>query len=315
MSTSLIDIPKSKLKLFYLLLIYVTLLCSMVKSTDSFQNIIYGKINNNETSFLKNNEIKSSENDVTKFYSSKYNLQEFLRYLFDSNSNITKQFEILRENKNFLTLLSSETYSLNITEHTINSLIFLIQRAIPVNYIIKNDTSNPLPLAIDTASLSIIIPELSSTYSQNTNMTLTVYEDNLNCKIPSISMAIDGIYFDFDIALKMAVFNSETNIYDEILDTIISVRIKATVYTQDNKLNIFLMKVVVDDLKIKLNSLDLEQDTLQTKFTGFLSLIIDQTRKMMSDIDVLKTLNGFSGLNFSSFEVITNVGSIVATIK
>ena len=134
-------------------------------------------------------------------------------------------------------------------------------------------------------------------------MTIKVYEDKASCLVPIITMAIDWIYFDFDVGLKMAVFNQETAVYDEILDAVISTQIKAIVYKQENKLNIFLMKVVVEDFNIKSNVLQLEKDTLVIKFTGFFSLIIDQTRKMLTQIDVLKIMNDFSGLNFSYFEV------------
>jgi len=322
MKTYFPDILKRKSIVFTLISISVIMLLTAVKSSDDLENIIFGKVEN-KTGFLKAKSEKTAETSLEKIFPFKNYFEEIMTNLILSKSkNLTenkKNIRLVHKNLNNQNILkffkASETNTLNITEHTINSLLFMVQRAIPINYSVKNDTSNPLPLAIDTASLSLIIPELSSIYSKNTNMTLTVYEDSLNCGIPLINIAIDGIYFDFYIGLKMSVFNEETQVFDEILDTIISTEIKASVYTQDNKLNIFLMKVFVDDLDIKTNTLNLEKETLQTKFTGFLSLIIDQTRKMMTQIDVLKILNEFSGLDFSSFDVMTDVGSILVTIK
>lgn len=321
MRTSLSNMFKRKLLIFTLLTISALSFC-ITESFNNFENIIYGKVEE-KAGFLKPKTQQSEEKPFEKFFILKNNFEEIITNFILSNSkSLTETKKNNRQNneskenkKNILAFRTSETNTLNITEYTVNSLLFMLQRAIPINLSIKNDNSNPLPLAIDTASLSLIIPELSAKYSQNTNMTLTVYENNVDCAAPEINMAIDGIYINFDIGLKMAVFNEETQQFNEILDTIISAEIKATVFTQDNKLNVFLMKVVVNDLNIKNNVLDLDKDTLEMKFTGFLSLIIDQTRKMLTEVDVLKSLNNFSGLDFTSFEVMSNVGSMIVTIQ
>lgn len=211
---------------------------------------------------------------------------------------------------------SQGAHLLNITEHSLNSGLLLAQRGFPINLSIKNDSKISLPISIDTASLSLIIPELSTNYPKNTNMSLTVYEDNKSCAAPVITMAIDGIYLDFDVGLKLSVFNSETGDYNEILDVTISSEIKATIFTQENKLNIFLMKVDIEELSLKNNVLSLDKDTLKIKFLGFFSLLIDQTRKMLTNIDVLKILNDLTGKEtFTTLEIMANVGSLILKIN
>jgi len=249
--------------------------------------------------FMKDSIVNQIKNQKSKAIETKSNLK-FLENKKISDKNDDKH---------------AETNSLKFTDDSIDSLLMMAQRAIPLNFSFKNNTANPLPIAIDSSSLSLIIPELSTKYPENTNMTLTIYENSESCRKPNITMAIDGTYLDFDIGIKMAVFNQDSMEYEEILDVIISSHIKTTIFTEDNKLNLFIMKFVVDDLDLKTNLLDLSKDNLITKFSGFFSLIVEQTRKKVTQVDVLKILNNFSGINFSSFKVIVNVGNIDIQIQ
>jgi len=295
-----------------------------IGASESYKNSSTSLIESND--HLNTKGKANNENIIDKTFSLDNYIKNFIEKSILTEGKAVLDSSDIIKSKEKLHFLAEEKFqkkgkildemnNLNITAHSLNSLLFMAQRAFPINYIVKNDSSNPLPLAIDTSSLSLIIPELSIKYPKNTNMTLTIYEDAKSCVVPIISMAIDGVYLDFDIGIKMAVFNDETSEFDEILDTVISSSIKMTVFTQDNKLNVFLMKIIVEDLNIKINTLDLDKEILTTKFTGFFSLIIDQTRKMVTEIDVLKMMNDFYGYNFSYLEVLMNIGSTILKIQ
>ena len=210
---------------------------------------------------------------------------------------------------------SNETYNFKVTDESLNSILFMAQRANPINLQVRNDSGLNLPIGIDTKSLSLIIPELSEAYPTNTNMTITVYENSSACKRPILDMAIDGVYLDLDLGLKFAVYNSTSLKYDEIIDIVISTEVKTTIYTDKNLLSIFIMKATLSNLKFNNNTLNLKEQSLLQKFNGFFRVLISQTRTMLTNVEILSTLNKLTNLNFSSLDLTVNLHDAELTIK
>ena len=253
---------------------------------------------------------------VGNFLSNKFDNLNFLQDKSIENLSLSQENNKIQ---NFLNLnlkkVLENIQTLNVTEHSINSVLLLGQRSMPLNLSLKNDSSNILPIPIDTASLSLILSQLTQKYPENTNMTITIYEDPKTCQVPVLEMAIDGVYLNFQVGIIFSVFNSETLEYDVVLNTVMSMEVKLTIYTKENKLNFFILKINVKDTDIVSNSLEISKDELLSKFRGFMSVMIDQSRKMTTQIDVLQKLNEFSGLNFTLFEVIVNIGNLVLNIQ
>jgi hypothetical protein len=294
----MLNIPKNFKKYIFLYL-FITL----IKITYSSNN--YNKEDN--LKFLNDNFLKTEEKNNKK------NIIEDIakKIIIDSLPDL--------KNNTLIKIITKETsdgiYKLNITEETINTVLLIAQRSFAINLQVKNDSSLPLPIGIDTASLSILIPELSEYYPENTNMTITIYESPSYCKRPILDFAIDGVYLDFDLGLKFSIFNSETLQYDEILDFIISTEIKSTIFTENNKLTIFIMKASISELKFNNNVFNLKAENIQERLNGFFRVLISQTRAMLTNIDILNILNTLTGLNFTSFDFTVNVGNAIITIS
>ena len=283
--------------------IFLYLFITLIKITYSSNN--YNKEDN--LKFLNDNFLKTEEKNNKK------NIIEDIakKIIIDSLPDLKNNTLIKKITKE----TSDGIYKLNITEETINTVLLIAQRSFAINLQVKNDSSLPLPIGIDTASLSILIPELSEYYPENTNMTITIYESPSYCKRPILDFAIDGVYLDFDLGLKFSIFNSETLQYDEILDFIISTEIKSTIFTENNKLTIFIMKASISELKFNNNVFNLKAENIQERLNGFFRVLISQTRAMLTNIDILNILNTLTGLNFTSFDFTVNVGNAIITIS
>jgi len=113
---------------------------------------------NTNTKFLEDSSLEKNKL-IIEIFEKAFPLKALLENFIKNNIFTNKNFLNLGKSagKKALKTELAEATSLNITEHTLNSVLLIAQRFFPINLSIKNDTSN-LPLAVDTASLSIIIP-------------------------------------------------------------------------------------------------------------------------------------------------------------
>lgn len=85
-----------------------------------------------------------------------------LIYIFGCSEILSIQVE---ENLRFdlaaLKNLINEPRNLNISDFSLNTALFMLQRSFTIDILARNDSLNPLPIPIDTMSLSILVDEFN----------------------------------------------------------------------------------------------------------------------------------------------------------
>jgi hypothetical protein len=225
-------------------------------------------------------------------------------------NNILKT--LLKQNNKKIT--NEKKLSLNISDYSINAALFMAQRAIHFDHTFKNDTNNSLPINIDTASLNIIVDELSK-YDQNMNMTLRIYENSQAHAVPKIFSDIDGILINLEAGMEFGIFENESEESKILLTFDFPIKLKVLFDTSNNKLSITLNSISAGNIRIVNDILGVDIDKLKLALTNFLKVAVNGLKDDMTNIDILAKINDMSGRNYTKFDTDTNFGYNALSIE
>lgn len=208
-----------------------------------------------------------------------------------------------------LKFLDSETKTLNVSDFTLNTALFMVHRGVPLTITSYNNTENQLPIAIDSQSLKILVDELGK-IDPNRNMSLRIYEDPSIHQVPKIITDIDGNSLNLQIGMEFGVFydSAQTN-PTIVLDMDITVLIKMGYdISSQKKLSIHFPLIKVKDINIKSDTLSVDKDLLFISLTNFFKIAVDGVKDMTSNIDVLTLLQNLTTATYTGYDIVPKFG-------
>lgn len=213
---------------------------------------------------------------------------------------------------------------LNITDSTLNSILFMAQRGVKLEMTVKNETESTLPITIDTKGLSQLIPELSS-LGDNLPMQLRVYETFGVHPVPTVTTHFDGTSIQFQLGLDMSVLD-ETNKNDEaqkkngeyklLLTTKLSGHIQLQINADNELLSIYIPDFTIDNIEILQDGLGgVQVERFTDNLNMMIGVALQQVKPQLQNIDILAKINERTKLNYTDIDVFYNKGYVLITLK
>jgi hypothetical protein len=222
---------------------------------------------------------------------------------------IVKSFENKIKNRKFLSIQNNnKDLLLNITDFSVNAVLFMAQRAFSIDITARNDSSNPLPLNIDTQSLSLLVDEFNK-FEKNLNMTFRIYEDVNLHQVPKFYTDPEGSFLNLQVGLEFGVYEDETSTEDKkLLNINVPARIKVQLDITDNKLSILFSSIKVDDITFYTDELSVDREKLKLSLANFMKTAVQGLKSNITNIDVLGQVNSLTGSNYSKLETVADYG-------
>jgi hypothetical protein len=194
---------------------------------------------------------------------------------------------------------------LNITDMTANSLFYILDKN---EYSKTIDNSTALPITIDSKGLSQIIPEFTQKFAENTELTVTVYKHEKH-DAPILDTSITGTYISFEFGLDIKHG-------DEVLITSsLSGHLKIQLYTSENKLNVFISNLVVDNIKEIGGSLPIDIEVYKSNTNMVIKIALSQFKEKLKNIELIPIINQKLGTNFTAINISQNKGFITIALN
>ncbi len=235
-------------------------------------------------------------------------------------TNIITEFftkNILTENSvgvgKFLEISEEKIRKLKISDFTLNALFYLVERAVKLDIRAKNDSSNPLPISIDSDSLSIIVNELKK-YEQNVPMSLRIYHDINKHPTPKVITDPEGSLLNAYFGMEFGIFAQDTTEPTTILNIDVSIRLKYQLETTANKFSFGMKYVSIKDIVINYDELNVNTEKLKVSLTNFIKVAYDSVDEKITDVDILKILNDFIKSDFTIFDIFMDYGYFMIMI-
>lgn len=222
---------------------------------------------------------------------------------------IFKSIEYKINSGKFLSIKDeSKDLLLNMTDFSVNAVLFMAQRAFPIDITARNDSMNPLPLNIDTQSLNLLVDEFNK-FDKNLNMTFRIYEDVKLHQVPKFYTDPEGSFLNLQVGLEFGVYMDETSTEDKkLLNMNVPVRIKIQLDTTENKLSVLFTSIKVDDINFYLDELSVDREKLKLTLANFMKTAIQGLKSNITNIDVLEKVNSLTGSNYSKLETVADYG-------
>jgi len=203
--------------------------------------------------------------------------------------------------------------SLKISDFTLNGLFYLIERVVKLDILAKNDSSNPLPIAIDSESLSIMVNELKK-YQQNIPMSLRIYHNKTQHHTPRVITDPEGSLLTAELGMEFAVLPQKSTEYVPILNFDLILHLKYQLETTANKFSFGMKYVNVKDININYDELSVNTEKLKVSLTNFIKVAYDSIDENITDVDVLKIINNFISSDFTKFDIFMDYGYFMIMI-
>jgi hypothetical protein len=254
-------------------------------------------------SFIISNELLNR-----KFLNNKLN-EENSSYILIKNMIQSFLFENVDfGEKTFLSTPNQEKM-LNITDFTLNALMFIGQRGFKLDITAKND-SNPLPVPIDSNTLSSIVEEFSK-FEKNTNMSLRIYEDASKHKVPKIFTDTEGTTLMIEFGMDFGIFKDGEESSTQVLSINVPLNIKFQFEVTNNLFTLSLANVNVKDVTINHDELTVNIEKLEMGLEKFVEAAFVGLKDDVTKKDVLTLMNNFTGSHFTKFDMVTDYGYIL----
>jgi hypothetical protein len=187
----------------------------------------------------------------------------------------------------------------------------MAQRAVHLDIIAKNDTENPLPIAVDTKSLSLLVDELNR-YPNNLNMSLRIVEDASRHAVPKIITDDDGSLVSLQIGMEFGVYDNENSTDATIVLSIdLPIAVKIQLDTRNNKLSVVISSISVGEILVNVDTLEVDRAKLKLSMRNFFKVAVEGLKEKLLNIDVLAKINELTGDNFKRIDVFTDYGLIL----
>jgi hypothetical protein len=222
--------------------------------------------------------------------------------------------EIEIKNLNELKFLENRDLLLNISDFSVNAILFMAQRGLNLDITAKNDSSNPLPMSIDTNNMNILVEELKR-YPANMNMTLRIYENSTLHPVPRIVTDPDGPLLFLSLGMEFGVYEADQTEPTQVLSYSLPARIKLQLEDTNNKLTIGLVWVDVADLIIYSDYLNVDRERLRVSMQNFISVAFSGVKSSLTGIDVLRKISDLTGYTYSNLDVLSNYGNNIIHIS
>ena len=234
--------------------------------------------------------------------------------------HLTNYVTNLEKNTKFLNKDSDNVKYLNITDFTVNAILNIAHKSFADTLDITLDEKEKpkdFPININSASLSMLVEEFGR--MSNTQMSLRLFVNKE--KTPEISIKVDGFRLFVSIGMEFGMFYQK-DIATSVLHTEMDLLVKIHLTSKNNKLNIDISKIYVEECFISFNPMSVNQDKLKINAEKFFNLIAANIRGDMDNIDVPALLNNvlkeklqMEKHNFTDFDLFINDGSFHFTLK
>jgi hypothetical protein len=238
-------------------------------------------------------------------------------YLSEGFSNLIsemliKEMDIKKIDE--LRFLENRDLLLNISDFSVNAALFMAQRSLNLDITAKNDSSNPLPMSIDTKNMNLLVDELRK-YPENMNMTLRIYENSTLHPVPRVLSDPDGPLILLTLGMEYGVYESGQTEPTQVLSYSLPAKIKLQLEDTNNKLTIGLLWVEVADLIIYYDSLNVDRERLRVSMQNFISVAFSGVKSDLTSIDVLGKIANLTGYTYTNLDVLSNYGNNIIHIS
>jgi hypothetical protein len=233
-----------------------------------------------------------------------------LKYLEDIDTKRSFGLKLFQQylTQNFLE--KTEVSYLNITDYSINSALYLIPNIVNLEIKLDNKTQSPLPLTIDSKGLQLIVPELAN-YPNNYNMSLRIFFDENNHTRPYISSQIDGSILYINFGMDFGINDSDDPNKDTHSILIIDIKayIRIEYFNKIGDLPVHLNTFKLQSINVRPeSSLDVDKNRLLSSLNAFLKIAVNLIDTMIEELDFFNEIKKVTGLEFHTFDIISNNG-------
>jgi len=197
-----------------------------------------------------------------------------------------------------------------LSDYTLNTVFFMVQQSSFLRKTIFNDTSNPLPMNVDTQSLAQLIPELGTFFPTNYPINLVVFVDPFDNTQPIIRTNIDGSHLNLNVTMEFNVVNS-TDAFDDPYKAVavtLAIDLKLQIVTKNELLSIQIVKATVNDIELISGIGELKKDVVKASLNSMINIALKSVEESLKNIDVRKIVKEKLGLDFTEFNVDPGVG-------
>lgn len=208
-------------------------------------------------------------------------------------------------------------FSVLLSDYTVNTILFMVQQSSFLRYTIKNDTSNPLPMAIDTQGLSQLIPELGPAFNQTFPCELNFIIDPVDNAQPLLSSNMMGSKIRLNATLEFNVIVDPDPFVDPVKAVVLTfdAEILAQLVTIDGKLTVQIPSTEIKTLTVVSEIGDIQKDRIQRSLDSLFFIATKQIADKMTNIDISTMIFDALGLKAPVFDIDYNNGYIEASIN
>ena len=217
---------------------------------------------------------------------------------------------------------NSNDLNIVLSDYTLNTFLYMIQQSSFMRFTVHNDTSNPLPMTIDTQGLSQLLPELGSAFPANFPVNLLLYVDPVDNAQPLISSNLHGTHLKLNATIEFDVVNSTDPMDDPVQAVIASFEADLLIqtvtdqfYMQGRYLSIIIPKTEVLGVNVKSQIGNIQTDRFQKSLGSLLFIATKQIADKTKNIDVSGMIYNATGLNALNLDVDYNNDYIQASIN
>lgn len=230
----------------------------------------------------------------------------------------TQELNFLEEDiaENMLSIFLSKDGYMNMTDYSVNSLLYLVPKYVNLDMRLDNKTQNDFGLTIDTTGLKLLIPELGQ-YPKNYEMYFRIYLDNENAR-PYIMSQIDGtsVYLNFGMDFGINDTDDPNAEYKLIINIDLSAYLLLEYTSAKGTLPLYINTIKLRDVDINPNNvLKLDKAKLLISINAFLKMAVNLVNKMVTEIDVITLLNNKTGMNYTSLDIDPEFGYLEIALK
>ena len=160
-------------------------------------------------------------------------------------------------------------------------------------------------MAIDTAGLSQLIPELATAFPQNFPVVLSAVIDPVDNLQPIISTNLEKSRITLDGTIDFKVVNS-TDPFDNpfpALSLKLQIDAHLQLSTTPTNITIAIVTPTVTSITPVSNIGEIKVDRIQASINGLLDIVSKQVNGMLHDIDLNKLLTDKLGVGLKDFDI------------
>jgi len=194
--------------------------------------------------------------------------------------------------------------SILLSDYTINSGLYFAQQSGFVRYKLQNDSSNPLPMTVDTQGLSQLMPELGPYFDQNYPVSLDFSIDPIDNDQPRLTSSMSGTKLNLNCTLDFNVING-TAMDDPFnaAKVFLEIEVLLQLVSKGDFLTIQIAYTSVPKIQVRSQIGNIQTERVRKIFDSLIFIVAKQVSDQIKDINIEQYAIDFLGLKADNFDI------------